>query len=65
MKEESAGEGIHANGSPAVWDFRYELVMLQNAQISSLAISQDTLYWDCEDCGRGGDGGSARYFSSL
>jgi len=55
MKEESTREGIHANGSLAVWDFRYELVMLQTAPFRSLAISQGTPYCGCEDCGRSGE----------
>ena len=63
MKEERAGEGIHANGSPKVRVFRYELVMLRNAQCRTLAISQDKTYCGREDCGRGGNGEGSRIIS--
>jgi hypothetical protein len=54
MKEESAREGIHYKGSPGTWDFRYELVMLRNAQCRTLAISRGTLFWGCENYCKGG-----------
>ena len=63
MEEESAREGIRANGSPKVREFRYELMMLRNAQRRTLAISRGKKYYGCDDCGKSGDGG-ARYFSS-
>ena len=35
-----------AKAARGTWAFRYELVMLRNAQIHSLAISQRTPLWE-------------------
>jgi len=65
MKKESAGEGIYAIFNLAVWDFRYELMMLQNEENLLTGNHPGHIILGLKEPLQGWNGRSARDFSSL